>query len=117
MTPFLEFLVTLAKALAGVLGILVAGFLLVLIFGRVSDKLRGARRDIGEIVSGVMMLLVGSLFFRSRRSALLYHTPLHYKGSSMYPWQAIVGGGLCGVIGLCLVVHGIYRTNRSRGNS
>jgi hypothetical protein len=53
--------------------------------------MQSGKRDLGEIVCGVVMLLVGVLFLSGARSAaLLQHTTIYFKGS-IYPWQAIIG--------------------------
>ena len=64
------------------------------------------------------MLLVGLIFLWRARSALLYHVPIYYKGPSwMYPWQAIIGGGLCSVLGLLLITAAFRRGPKSGGSA
>jgi hypothetical protein len=111
MASLFEFLITFVKALAGAIAILLGAFLFILVFGRIRDKLRGSKRDFGEIISGALMLLFGLLFLSSWRSALLYHTTIYYKGW-IYPWQALIGGSLWAIFGAFFVIHGIYRKKR-----
>ena len=60
-----------------------------------------------------MTLLIGlSLLWRAR-SALLYHVTIYDKGHSwMYPWQAIIAGGLCSVLGLLLIITALLRRSK-----
>jgi hypothetical protein len=78
--------------------------------------MHSAKRDFGEIVCGVVMLVLGICFLSGARSALLYHTTIYFKGW-MYPWQAIVGGGLAAGFGLFLIIHGLCRKKKPRGDS
>jgi hypothetical protein len=111
MTSLFELLVTFVKALAGAVAILLGAFLFILLFGRIRDKLRGSKRDFGQIISGILTLLLGLGFLSSWRSALLYHTTIYFKGW-IYPWQALIGGSLSAIFGAFLVIHGIYRKNK-----
>jgi hypothetical protein len=78
--------------------------------------MQSAKRDFGEIVCGVVMLVLGVCFLWGARSALLYHTTIYFKGW-MYPWQAIIGGGLCAGLGLFMVIHGFCRRKKTSGDS
>jgi hypothetical protein len=79
--------------------------------------MQSGKRDLGEIVCGVVMLLVGVLFLSGARSAaLLQHTTIYFKGS-IYPWQAIIGGSLTAGLGLFLVIHGFCRKNKPSNGS
>jgi putative Mn2+ efflux pump MntP len=75
------------------------------------------KRDLGWAVAGGMFLLVGLIFLWQGRSALLYHTPIYFKGPSwLNPWQAIIGGSLFSVLGLFMVV-GAIRGRKPGGDS
>ena len=75
-----------------------------------------SKRDFGQIVCGAVMLLLGLGFLWSARSALLHDVPIYFKGW-MYPWQAIIGGGLSSALGLLLMIDGIYRKRKPGGDS
>ncbi len=62
------------------------------------------------------MLVLAVGFLWGARSALLYHAPIYFKGW-MYPWQAIIGGGLCSAFGLFLIIHGFCRKKKSSGDT
>jgi hypothetical protein len=80
--------------------------------------MQSAKPDFGEIVCGVVVLAVGIGFLWSARSALFYHIPIYFKGPSyMYPWQAIIGGGLSFGLGLCLIIHGFCRNRKPSGDT
>jgi putative Mn2+ efflux pump MntP len=78
--------------------------------------MQNAKRDLGEIVCGAVMLVLGVCFLSGARSALLYHTTIYFKGW-MYPWQAIIGGSLVAGLGLFLIIHGICRKKKRSGDS
>jgi len=78
--------------------------------------MQSAKRDFGEIVCGVVMLVLGICFLSGARSALLYHTTIYLKGW-MYPWQAIIGGGLAAGFGLFLIIHGFRRKKTPSGDT
>ena len=60
------------------------------------------------------MFVVCVGFLWSARSALLYHAPIYFKGPSyMYPWQAVIGGGLSSVFGVFVIIHGFCRKKKS----
>jgi len=116
MESFLHFVMTFVGALAAAVGILLGAFLIFLLIARISDRMQHSRRDFGQIACGGMMLLLGLGFLWSARSALLYHTTIYFKGW-MYPWQAIIGGGLSAAFGLFLIIRGIYRTTKPGGDN
>jgi hypothetical protein len=78
--------------------------------------MQSRHRDFGQIFCGALMLVLGLGFLWSARSALLYHTTIYFKGW-MYPWQAIIGGGLAAGFGLFLIIHGLCRKKKPRGDS
>jgi len=78
--------------------------------------MQSAKRDFGEIVCGVVMLVLGICLLSGARSALLYHTTIYFKGW-MYPWQASIGGSLSAGLGLFLIVHGLWRKRKPPGDS
>jgi hypothetical protein len=108
MTAFFHFLLTLLVSLGIAVAILVAAFLVFLLIVWVSKMAEKTKRDFGETFCGALMLLLGLGFLWSARSAVLYHTPIYFKGW-MYPWQAIIGGSLAAGFGLFLFIHGLCR--------
>jgi hypothetical protein len=79
--------------------------------------MQSGKRDLGEIVCGVVMLLVGVLFLSGARSAaLLQYTTIYFKGS-IYSWQAIIGDSLTAGLGLFLVIHGLCRKKKPSNGS
>lgn len=105
-------LMTFIESLAAAVGILLGALLIFLLIARVGKRMQNTKRDLGQIACGAMMLLLGSSFLWSARSALLYDSPIYFKGWR-YPWQAIIAGALSAVFGLFLI-HGIYRTKKPR---
>ena len=64
------------------------------------------------------MLILGLGFLWSARSAVLYHTPIYFKGwRSLDSWQAFIGGGLSFVVGLFAVIDGICRKRKPGGDT
>ena len=78
--------------------------------------MQSAKRDLGQIICGLVMLVLGVGLLSDARSALLYHTTIYFKGW-MYPWQAIIGGGLSAGFGFFLIIHGLCRKKKSPGDS
>jgi hypothetical protein len=108
MTAFFHFLLTLLVSFGIAVAILVAAFLLFLLIVWGSKMAEKTKRDLGQVLLGALMLFLGLSFLSSGRSALLYHTTIYFKGW-MYPWQAIIGGGLAAGFGLFLLIHGLCR--------
>jgi hypothetical protein len=78
-----------------------------------SSWTQNAKRHFGKIACGIVMLVLGVCFLSGALSALLYHTTIYFE-RWMYPWQAIIGGGLSCALGLFLVIHGFRRKKKRR---
>jgi len=60
----------------------------------------------GATVCGIMFILLAGFLLWDGRRGLLYHIPIYPRGplSWMDPWQAIVAGSLCFVLGAYITV-------------
>ena len=81
--------------------------------------MQSAKRDVGEIVCGAMAILLGFGVLWEARVAHLHHSfiPGTTKAPWMSPLQGYVGGGLCFLFGLFLVIHGAFRKTKPEGDS
>jgi hypothetical protein len=65
----------------------------------------------GQLIAGIVFLLLGLISLWKGCLALVYQTPIHFKGSWMSPLQALIAGGLC----LAFAVFIIINAYRKRG--
>lgn len=81
--------------------------------------MQNLKPDFGEVVCGVIALLLGLGVLWEAWTADLQHSFIAGTGKApwMSPLQGYVRGALCFAFGLFLVIHGVFRKKKSAADS
>jgi putative Mn2+ efflux pump MntP len=109
MAAVFDFLLMLIVSFGIAVAICLPAFLIFVLISKATEK---TRRDFSEIFCGVVTVVLGATFLWGARSAVIYHTPIYFKGW-MYPWQAIIGGSIAVGLGFIMTIHGFCRKKKT----